>query len=96
MNVYFHVAGIMYALLLHFFGHVAQFFELNSVGWGGVGVIFITGRLQLKETSGEEKQIKEKRMRQNLKLPLFLGLITGCVCQAIKQIIKQQLKRERE
>lgn len=36
MNVYFHVAGIMYALLLHFFGHVAQFFELNSVGgvWG--------------------------------------------------------------
>lgn len=92
MNVYFHVADIMYALLLHFFGHVAQFFELNSVG----GVIFITGRLQLKETSGEEKQIKEKRMRQNLKLPLFLRLITGCVCQAIKQIIKQQLKRERE
>lgn len=94
MNVYFHVAGIMYALLLHFFGHVAQFFELNSVGGGGV--IFITGRLQLKETSGEEKQIKEKRMRQNLKLPLFLRLITGCMCQAIKQIIKQQLKRERE
>lgn len=41
MNVYFHVAGIMYALLLHFFGHVAQFFELNSVGGG---VIFITAK----------------------------------------------------
>lgn len=85
----------MYALLLHFFGHVAQFFELNSVGWGGWGYIY-NREITAKRNKWRGKTDKGKKDAAKPKVASFPRADYRLVCQAIKQIIKQQLKRERE
>lgn len=50
----------MYALLLHFFGHVAQFFELNSVGGGYIYNREITAKWRGKTDKGKKDAAKPK------------------------------------